>query len=413
MATTSVRIRLANSLIALAGGVALAGLIGFVLAAQPWGWDDLAEGVRYYASHREVPGLLLVLLAVLTVLGIALLPLMVRGRARFRAEAARRAEAPPHDPQAAEKRLERIRRRLDQGLTRARHSGEGTLDALLGALVDLEASELRVAPGEMLEVVTAIDGDQHHPLATLAAPQRARLTEQACLVSGAKEGAPGELELRSSHGADPIQVILEGPVLRLRLLTPEDRAAAASGREPTRPRVRGTVIRLEQAHIGWRTGEWSQTTYRGVDDTTDDHSGMITGLDPSGEAEIAPLVRRRVPRPLTGIEAWLRLAAGTVLASVLLLFFTPALAAGVTWAFTGRLRAPWKEVAIEVTSRPTGARVLVGTHPRGTTPILLREACKGRLLRLLVEAPGHLAWEWSGLCPARGLRLEAELRPLR
>jgi hypothetical protein len=299
------------------------------------------------------------------------------------------------------------RRKLEAELLRGRHSPELSLDALLGTLVDLEAGELVVEPGQMVVTASLVlpDGSSH-PLASMAGAQYRDLLGQAELVAGQGEGGEGEIDLRSPGRSDRIRLSRRegprGPVLRLSL------AAGPVRRRPS------TLLRMEASPaVRRRSGEVSGLSFVGPDEITDSRSGLLAGIDPSSEPEIAPVVTPAEKRPVTGLEAWLGLASALLLLLLLGALLWPAQAWALRRLLEGKTTAPWREISLVVESRPSGARVQVGGERRGSTPLRLREPCGRRWLEVIIEAPGHLAWQWTGICPPRGeLRLQATLQPL-
>lgn len=407
--------RLAKGMLLAAPLLLLLGMVAFLFGSGPAGWDEIVDGLRWYLAARwEHRALLLPALGALLVVWAGWLGLALRNRARFRAGAAGRVAAAPSPP-GLETRLMATRRELESALLRGRHRPEISLDALLGALVDLEVGELVVEPGEM--VVTAClvlpDGSRH-PLSSMGLAQYRELLDQATLVGGlgqAGEGGEVEIDLRSPGRSDRIRLGRHdgprGPVLRLRL-------AASGATGPVRPRQRATVLRLEAGpDVRRRSGEVSGLSFVGPDEITDSRSGLLAGIDPSSEPEIAPVVTPEEKRPVRGVEAWLALASALLLLLVLGALLWPAQAWALRRLLEGRTTAPWREISLVVESRPSGARVQVGGERRGKTPLRLREPCGRRWLEVIIEAPGHLAWQWTGICPPRGeLRLKATLQPL-
>jgi len=409
------RVRIANGLLLAAVLVFITGTAGFLIGSAPVSWAEVADGARWSVEDLWARRLsLLPLGVVVVVLELAWLGLALRNRARFRAEAAARATT-SHVP-SSESRLRRARRRLDEGLRRMRRTPEAGLEALLGALVDLEALELTLEPGEMLATASLLLEDQSRPpLGSLTQAQVQAVLAQAELVSGVSAGEDGELTLHSPGGTDRIRLHLSegplGPVLQLRPMAVGEGDGESTGPLRRHPSM---VLRLDTTPPVRRpTGELSQPGYPGPDDTTDSNLAVLAGLEPSAESEIAPVVPATEPRPVGGLEAGVRLGSSLLVLIVLCLVFVP----GQVWALRrllgGQVTAPWREVSVLVRSRPSGARIDVDGETRGRTALRFVEPCGGRRLQIVVAAPGHSVWQWTGICPRNGeLLLYAELQPL-
>jgi hypothetical protein len=150
----------------------------------------------------------------------------------------------------------------------------------------------------------------------------------------------------------------------------------------------------------------------GEDDPTDSRSGLLVGLDPSAESEVAPLVAPRRRRPLGRLELGLRIAAAILLLTSVTSFFAPAYRWGLGRLARGERNAPWRQVAVEITSEPAGASVTIATRRHGQTPLRTSAQCRDLPITVLVEAAGHVAWQWHGICPSGGpLVLHASLLP--
>jgi hypothetical protein len=401
-------LRLANGLLLAAPLVLLAGVGGFLVASTPASWDELVDGVRWYAIGPASSWPVLGTLAAGLLTWVGWMALALRNRGRFRADAVARAAASRIPDQDRQLRL--ARRSIDRAL-RSRPPDAG-LGPLLGAMVDLDARELCLEPGEMLVSASVeLQDRSRQPLCNLTDAQWKALREQAGQIGALGEApeADGELDLRSPGGDDTIAVHREqgprGAWLRFRLLAP-----AAACRSP-----RPVLLRPEARPPERRpTGELARLNLPGPDDTTDSGSGLLTGLEPSAETEIAPVVKTAERRPVRGAELWVRLSGSALITVLLAVVFVPAHAWGLRYLLRGEVTAPWREVEVRVQSRPTGADVQVGGEPRGRTPGTFREPCGGRRLQVMVEARGYAVWQWTGICPGRGvLWLEAVLQPVR
>jgi hypothetical protein len=400
--------RVAKLVLALAGLGLVAGAVGLLVAAGLEDWSDVAEGVRDYALRVQRGQPLLGPLA-LTLLGIALalLGVSLHRRATFRRTrtARHRAAAARVELRDLDRGLERSRRRLDRELTRARRDPERALEALFTTFTELEpgAVGLELAPdpsGMAIAVTAELRGGKRQPLASTSDALLQRIVERLGEMLETRGRPRGELEFRTASGSTTIRVEVEelerGHRLRLR-----------PAPDLTGPGRRVTfVARPDRTPIPERSGSYS------VDDSTSRESGLLLGLDPTGEEEVAPVVASRERRPVVGLEAALRLLAALALAACVALAAGSALRAGWRRLRSGERTAPWREVVVQIESLPTGAEVSIDGAVRGQTPLARRELCKGRALSVLISAAGHRTWQWRGICPTRGaLRLQARLQP--
>ncbi len=404
--------RLAKLVLALAGLGLLAGLVGFLLAAGLADWSDLAEGLGHYATRlaREQPLLLPLGLTTLGVL-LALLGITLQRRARFRSTRALRhragvARVELHD---LNRGLDQARRRLERELTRSRREPERALEALFTTVVELEegVSGLRLErdpSGMAVAVVAELRGrGGRQPLVTTSDALYTRIVEHLAGMLGATGSSRprGELEFRSAARSTLIRFAVEETPQGVSLTLRAAPDMTGPGRRLT------FMARPDRTPLPERSGSYS------VDDSTDRGSGLLLGLDPSGEDEVAPVVARRERRPVDGLEAGARLLGALALAACVALCAGRGLEAGFRWLRSGERTAPWREVAIRIVSAPEGAEVSIDGQVRGRTPLVLHELCKRRALSVLVGAPRHRTWNWRGICPARGaLALEARLQPL-
>jgi hypothetical protein len=172
-------------------------------------------------------------------------------------------------------------------------------------------------------------------------------------------------------------------------------------------RAAATVERLEPPRPDeWITGEH----YFGAHEDTAQRLLNATGIR-SEDVAVQPLIQRRISRPRSAWERGARLAVALALLCLVTAFFFQALVQGAARLFDGGPPG-WRAVEIRIDSDPPGASVIVGEQNRGRTPLSLVERCRGRSIRVRLEAPGYATWAWDGLCPARGpLALEARLQP--
>lgn len=399
--------RVAKLVLALAGLGLVAGVVGLFVAAGIEDWSDVAEGVRDYALRVQRGQPLLGPLA-LCLLGIALalLGVSLHRRAAFRRTrtARHRAAVARVELRDLDRGLDRARRRLDRELTRARRDPERALEALFTTLGELEPGavglELAPDPSGMAVAVTAELRGKRQALASVSEALMQRIVERLGEMLETRGLARGELEFRGASVSTTIRVEVEelerGRRLRLR------QAPDLTG--PGRRVI--FVARPDRTPIPERSGSYS------VDDSTSRESGLLLGLDPTGEEEVAPVVASRERRPVVGLEAALRLLAALVLAACVALAAGGALQAGWRRLRSGERTAPWREVVVQIESLPTGSEVSIDGAPRGQTPLARRELCKGRALSVLISTTGHRTWQWRGICPSQGpLRLLARLQP--
>ena len=169
-------------------------------------------------------------------------------------------------------------------------------------------------------------------------------------------------------------------------------------------RASATIERLEPPQPDdWITGEH----YFGAYEDTTGPRQALRGVA-STELAVQPVVRARPTRAAGHIESMLRLAALTGALLCVGVFFFDALYSSVTRLVT---RQRWRSVPVTITSAPR-ARVFIGEQDVGWTPVSRVEYCRGRGIRVRVEAPGHDVWTWDGLCPNHGeLKLDAQPNP--
>ncbi|MCC6748958.1 MAG: hypothetical protein IT371_14965 [Deltaproteobacteria bacterium] len=196
-----------------------------------------------------------------------------------------------------------------------------------------------------------------------------------------------------------------------------DETRNGSGRHVVAPsaRVRNapiTVDRLRTRRGDPATGEVPLPVEE--HEASDVRSGLFFGQGMVAEDEVAPVVQRRLARPRPAGERVLRLAAGLALALAALVLFGDAGRQAVVRLRSGARDVVWRMAPLTVRSNPSGARVFVQDALRGATPFSSQEPCRGRPIRVRVEAASHGIWEWRGLCPYEGpVALEANLQQLR
>lgn len=171
-------------------------------------------------------------------------------------------------------------------------------------------------------------------------------------------------------------------------------------------RASATVERLESREPDdWITGEY-------LLGTGEDTGQYLLGSGVrSDDVTIQPVLRRRrAERPAHGLERALRLCAALAVVLVVVVFFFEAFSQGVS-RLAGDTRPAWRAVIVKVDAEPVRARVIVGDKVRGWTPLRFTERCRGRSIRVRLEARGFATWAWDGLCPARGdLKLAVQLQ---
>ncbi len=185
---------------------------------------------------------------------------------------------------------------------------------------------------------------------------------------------------------------------------PDDRVVI----RPTKRRRKRTLTPTVERIVPPRPPTWRETGELRLDELED--SGVFRLEGPSAEHEIAPVVAQQQRRPRTPLERALRISTMTLVALALLAFFGPAILGAARRALTGAPDDRWRAVPLSVGSDPSGARVFVEDQPRGVTPYLTRERCRGRTVHLRVELAGHNIWQWSGFCSADGVKVRADLQ---
>lgn len=422
------RLKIATALMIAAGIIVLLGTVSFFYGAGATGVGDVARGAWWYTTRRwETYPVLVVLLAITIVVGLVLAVLAARGWLRVRRGQV--LEVGPAEPTVPdpEKQLQLIRKRLDRVLTRPRVEVERVLDALFGALVDNDADELVLSPGEMVvEVKLSLDGELR-PLTSLSLPAHESVLKQLRLVTGVEEGeGQGVVELRSSRRFDLLAVHLfvtgQGVEVRMRLAAEGDLVNPAEGAAERRApdgrlrRLRAspsTIMRLERSSLpDLKTGEIpvpvvSEHAVR------DSLSGLLYGVNTTSELEVPPLMVRRSQRAVSPVEGWVRLAFAGAALVLSIAYFWQAYGWGLHKLSTGEASAPWRAVQVVVTAAPRAGEVFIQGQPVGRTPLTLTLPCKGEPLEVIVRAQGYRAWQWQGVCPTQGpLTLRAQLQPL-
>jgi len=196
---------------------------------------------------------------------------------------------------------------------------------------------------------------------------------------------------RSGRGSGPRQ----GDTSEIRVDSVRFRARGAAA----------TVERLEPP----RTEDWvtGQHSIYPVEEDIPSSPGQMMAPSFTREAGRPGL---RPVRPRSRLEMVLRLVFAIGLFLLILVFFWDAFTQTVSRLATlGKV--PWRAVTLRISSNPTGAIVYVDEKQRGVTPLQLVENCRGRFVRVRLQAPGYANWVWGGLCPRRGeLRLDVQLQ---
>jgi hypothetical protein len=406
--------RIVNWVLVLPAVVFLVGVAAFVVGSGPSNWTDLGLGAVWYGAHAAYRPLATGA-ATVAIVAPVLLVVALRGRSLFRRQLAlgRAARRRPGGTRA----LRLARRALDRELCRPHPQPEGVVDALLGVVVDLEASALLLEPSAMVvEISLVLDGG---PVAVTTMPeplyrQLLRQLRRLIAVADGADGA-GQLDFRSSTSVEELHLELRSDergvtAVSVRVLRRLERPQLARLKRDAigQERRRGAMVvrREPPRHVGDATAP-----FVGEDDPTDSRSGLLSGLDPSGESEVVPLIPAGARRPVRPLEVTLRLALGLVLLTTLVIFFSPALRWGWARISRGDRTAPWREIKLHISAEPAGVVIIRGQR-RGTTPLHTTEECRGERISVLVEARGYLAWQWEGLCPEAGdLALAAVLQP--
>jgi hypothetical protein len=429
--------KITRALLALCLLLFLAGVASFHLGSGTWSWVELPEAwIWYWGRQREHLLPLCLALGATIGLGSALAVVTARARDRFRRALAqgqlKRRRAVDLDDDAL---VKRARRELNGALRDPHARPERLVDALLGTIVDSGAHALKLAPAGAGVAITLIREGRPLPATSMERPQYERVVALLRLMSGIEGDGEGKMDLRSSRRADRLRITFSGDArdtaTTLRVIgrdDPTDPAAVtrATGRAATDGplsvaeaqasplrRVPSTVARLEEpiqpANV---TGELP-VLFSGDEDTTDSHLSTVLGLDPSSEGEIAPVIAAEGQRPIGPPERWLRLALGLSLGLSLLIYFWEAFGWGQRWLTTAAQTAPWRDVVINLSSRPRAGTVSIQGHPIGRTPMQLKLPCRGRKIEVVIQARGFRSWQWGGICPdSRRLDLEAWLQPL-
>lgn len=176
--------------------------------------------------------------------------------------------------------------------------------------------------------------------------------------------------------------------------------------QSTRYRLRrasATVERLKRP----QPDEWTTSEHR-IAEALELNDGGLTGI-PSGNISMRSVLGGATTRPHSQLEGVLRIIVGAGLILTLASFFAEAF---LSWGGNSSSAPVWREVTVRIASAPKQADVFVGEKRRGETPLTTTEYCRGRNIRIRVQAPGYVTWAWHGLCPQRGdLVLKANLRP--
>jgi hypothetical protein len=390
-----------------------------VLVTGGRGWADLAAATRYMMADRWV--LLVILAGLLGVLTVALLIIVNRSVATARREhrpvkGVKVVSAGPKRVEVEGERLvRRARRVLDIEICRSRPQVDRVVDVLLNAPGDFEVQRLCMEPADMVVEVSLGHGDKRFVVTTMPPPLYEQVLEQLREMIGTSDvTGDGILDLRSSKSASRMLVRLQrregGIQTRLDLVSEANEADVGPIKKQ---RSKSVVFRFERqpsiAEVV--TGEFPVPPME-EHDGTDPGSGMITGMGPSGETEVAPLVEPARERHVGRTEVALRLVLGLLMIGTTVLLFWHAFGWGVARTAGARV-APWRNVTIKVDSTPLGGEVFIAGKARGRTPLTVLEPCRGRAIEVLVRAEGFTTWQWSGICPSSGVDLSASLKPLQ
>jgi hypothetical protein len=416
-------VRVAKALFIVAAVGCLLGVGALVGSLGPSGWSELSDGFVWYLLGRW-PLQVLAPLGGLCVLMALVLALVVRkARARLNEVGGGRTGAGPGDGGQEldrEQLVQRARHALDKELARSKPQLEQVTDVLLGVPVDLGATGLSLTPagageGAPSAVQVALElGDIQLPVTTMRPALYDEVLQELRQMARVGEAGEGVVKLHASRRLDRLRVALThqtaGINTRIEVLGESVSEAPPQGRR----RSNSVVFRLEPALRDIRTGEL-QVPQMEENDTTDPSSGAITGLDQSAEQEVAPVVEpgEGPDRAVGRLEAGVRLALASLVTLLVVFFFWNAYAWTVSKIFTGGASS-WRLVSLRIESSPVPGEVSIQGEPRGRTPLDTRSPCRGRAIKILVQAPGYATWQWNGVCPEQGrLKLQARLRPLR
>jgi TRAP-type C4-dicarboxylate transport system permease small subunit len=414
--------RTANLLMLLSALLFLMGIGALVLVTGGQGWADLASATRQMVGDRWQ--LVLVLAVLLCGLTVALLVVVnrstaaaLRERRPVRGVKALPAGPPKVEAQGERGLVRRARRALDIEICRSRPQVDRVVDALLNAPADFQMQRVCLEPGETAVEVSLGLGDKRFVTTTIPPLLYEQVLEQLREMIGTSNATgDGMLDLRSSTSVHRMLVRLQrhagGVQARLELVSDDDEDDGDVG-PIKKHRSKSVVFRFERSPSIAEvvTGEFPIPPME-EHDGTDPGAGMLTGLGPSGETEVAPLVAPARERTVGRTEVRLRLVLGLLMVGATVLTFWNAFGWAAARA-AGRRLAPWRDVPIQVTSTPLGGEVVIAGTARGRTPLTVREPCRGRAIEVLVRAEGFSTWQWSGICPASGVNLSASLKPLR
>jgi|GEM_PF-6926513 hypothetical protein len=181
------------------------------------------------------------------------------------------------------------------------------------------------------------------------------------------------------------------------------------------PRVRRRSTTVEKIELptalDWRaTGELIAPLDE-EHELSDVRSALLTGSTLPGESQVAPLfVDHGASRKRSQIERILRLLFAVGILLTIVAFFAKGGEQSIRRIVTGESTPRWRQIPLVVTASVDKASVYIDGKLRGKTPLLASERCRGRTIRVRIEAAGHSVWQWSGFCPASGdLKLNAAL----
>jgi len=353
----------------------LAGVGALVGSLGPSGWSELSDGFVWYLQGRS-PLLLLAPLGGLCLGAAVILALVARREARSG------VIVKDHDQRGASQEL-------SQEAQRSKPKLEQVIDLLLGVPVDLGATGLSMAPAgagapSTIEVALAL-GDLHLPVTTMRQALYDEVLKELRQMARIGEAGEGVVKLQSTRRRDRLRVVLThqaaGIAATIEVLGESvSEAQALVGR----PRSNSVVFRLEPALRNIITGE------------------LQMPLDPSSAQD----------RPVGRLETTLRLVLASLVTLLVVFFFWNAYAWAVAMLFTGG-GPSWRVVSLRVESSPVPGNVNIEGQARGRTPLDISTPCRGRAIKILVQAKGYATWQWNGVCPDQGrLELRARLKPL-
>ncbi|MCC6748957.1 MAG: Flp pilus assembly complex ATPase component TadA [Deltaproteobacteria bacterium] len=216
--------RVSNWLFGAAGALVVAGAVSLVVGSAPESWLEFGLAVRWYVVRqlRENP----LALPATILAGVATLAwLVVSRRAARRYEREEAAGAlPAREVGVLEDRalVRWARSLLEPELTRTHPRVERVADVLLGAPVDVGASELVLEPGPMVVDLSLRMSMDRVTVTTMSRELYAQVLVHFRRVLGLAGDGEGQLDLRSADAVEQLRVVLrsgpEGTVMRVQVL---------------------------------------------------------------------------------------------------------------------------------------------------------------------------------------------------